>query len=63
MLASDPDLKREFDKKKKEDERFRESAWAQLYWLYRKSPHFEQTANRLPVYRVSAEELKEIQRR
>lgn len=50
MLKKNPELKREFDAKKAEDEDFRQSSWDQLYFLYTRSPWYEPTHNFLPVY-------------
>lgn len=50
MLKKNPELKREFDAKKAEDEDFRQSSWDQLYFLYTHSPWYEPTHNFLPVY-------------
>lgn len=60
MLAADPLLQKRFEQEKATNKDFAASADAQLYWLYRQSPHFEQTANRLPIYRVSKADLKRM---
>lgn len=52
MLESDPELKAEFLMKKAEDEVFAGDARAQLTWIYRKSPHYEQGHMRYPVFRI-----------
>lgn len=55
MLSEDAVLKAEFEKKKREDEEFANSGFAQLYWLYRKSPNYERTHNLYPVARYNGE--------
>lgn len=50
ILKKDPQLKRSYKKKLKEDEAFRNSEWDQLYYIYIHSPYFEKTYGVLPVY-------------
>ena len=50
ILKNDPQLKRSYKKKLKEDEAFRNSEWDQLYYIYIHSPYFEKTYGVLPVY-------------
>jgi hypothetical protein len=50
LLKQNPILASEFAKKRSEDERFRESQWEQLLFIYKRSPYYEQTDYRLPVY-------------
>lgn len=45
-------LKEAFDKKIKEDEKFANDYWEQLYFIYRSSPYYEESHLRYPVYRV-----------
>jgi hypothetical protein len=52
LLEKDADLKARFEAKKKADEKFAESAYDQLLFIYRNSPHYEMTHNRYPVGRV-----------
>ena len=52
MLKSDPALRKELDKKKAEDEAFSKSAFAQLYFIYQHSEHYEKGHLRYPVYRI-----------
>ncbi len=54
LLASDEALRKEFLAKKASDADFAASPDAQLYWIYRRSPHYEGTVNRYPVYRIPA---------
>lgn len=50
ILDSNPRLKQEFEKKKKESESFRNSEWDQLYFIYKNSPYFEKSFMVLPIY-------------
>jgi len=52
MLKEDAALKREFDNEKASNPEFATSAEAQLYWLYKKSPMYEPSVNRYPIYRI-----------
>jgi hypothetical protein len=52
MLENDPELKQKFNKKRNEEKNFRENAYAQLNWLFRKSPYYEEAHLRYPVLRV-----------
>lgn len=51
-LANNPELKTEFDKKMKEDEKFAGNARAQLDFVYKNSPHYEAAHMKLPIYKV-----------
>lgn len=53
LLNNDKKLRMEFDKKKSADSDFAENSWAQLYFIYKRSPYYERTVNRFPVYRLS----------
>jgi hypothetical protein len=48
-LNENPNLKAEFDDAMKNDPEMQEH-WAQLYWIYRHSPHYEDSAFRYPIY-------------
>lgn len=48
MLANDDMLRARFLTKKKDPE-FAASVWAQLYWIYQQTEHYEKTHNRYPV--------------
>jgi hypothetical protein len=48
-LNENPTLKAEFEDALKNDPEMQEH-WAQLYWIYRHSPHYEQSAFRYPIY-------------
>ena len=52
ILTENPDLKKAFEEKLKNDESFRNSTWEQLYFIYRNSPNFEPSWHRLPVYQI-----------
>lgn len=53
ILAANPELKKEFEEKKKNDPEFAANAFAQLYFIYKGSDHYEPTHNRYPVLRLS----------
>lgn len=59
MLEEDEHLRKEFEIKKQMDQKFNESAWAQLYFLYTKSEFYEPTHNVLPVSFINPIEIKE----
>lgn len=50
ILESNPQLKKEFELKKREDEAFAKSSWNQLYFIYQHSQFYEPTHNVLPVF-------------
>ncbi len=52
MLRKDATLKQKLEERKKTDEAFAKSGAAQLEFIYRNSPYFEQTYSRYPVYRL-----------
>jgi hypothetical protein len=52
MLQSDPGLRMAFETQKSEDADFRENAYAQLEWLFKRSPNYEAAHLQYPVYRV-----------
>jgi hypothetical protein len=52
LLENNADLKLEFENKKREDEAFRENAYAQLSWLHKQSEHYEKAHKRYPILRV-----------
>ncbi|MEX1001175.1 MAG: M14 family zinc carboxypeptidase [Crocinitomicaceae bacterium] len=63
MLEQDPELKQDFEEKKKSDKEFANSSFAQLYFIYKRSDNYERTHNRYPVTRFmgdfKADEIKE----
>ena len=52
VLESNLTLKKAFEEKKKNDEIFRMDANAQLNFIYKNSHYFEQSFNRLPIFKV-----------
>ena len=52
FLKENPEVEAEFENKKSTDASFAANSWAQLYFIYKKSPYYEKTVNRFPVYRV-----------
>ncbi len=52
LLKENPDLKKELEEKRKYDVDFAKSQWAQLYFIYQRSPYFEPNFRVLPVYFV-----------
>ena len=50
ILKNDKLLKQEFDNAIKTNVELRENHWEQLYWIYKRSPYYEVTANRYPVF-------------
>lgn len=52
MLASDPDLKREFERKLENDEEFKNNPRARLDFFYERSPYFDKQKNVYPILRV-----------
>jgi hypothetical protein len=51
MLANDALLKEEFELKRKGDKKFASNSYAQLSFLYQRSPYFEKSFMRYPVFR------------
>jgi hypothetical protein len=49
MLEENKELKQEFESKIATDSVFTKSQWQQLYFLYKKSPHYEQSHQKYPV--------------
>jgi hypothetical protein len=54
MLENDVDLKDEFESKKLTDITFASNARAQLNFLYERSPYFEKSFMRYPVFRLTS---------
>ena len=52
FLSENPDIKKALEEKKKNDPEFAEDAYAQLNYVYERSPHYEPTFMRYPVGRV-----------
>nr|WP_314494832.1 hypothetical protein [uncultured Chryseobacterium sp.] len=53
LLKEDHDLKKKFEEMKASDKEFAEDRTAQLDWIYRHSPYFEQKTYRVyPIYKI-----------
>lgn len=53
LLKNDKDLKQKFEAKKASDKAFADDGTAQLDWIYRNSPYFEEkTFRQYPIYRI-----------
>jgi len=53
LLKKDKDLKQKFEARKAADNKFADDGTAQLDWIYRNSPYFEEkTFRQYPVYRI-----------
>jgi len=52
FLDENPEIRKQLNVKKKEDEKFAASAEAQLNWVYKKSPYYEPTHRIYPVGRL-----------
>ena len=52
ILKNNPQLKKEFESKKKIDSEFAKSSWSQLYFIYTHSPYYEKTHNLYPIGRI-----------
>ncbi len=62
MLASNPALKAEFERRLREDPQFAASPQARLQFFYRRSPYWDDRLNKYPVVRLSAEQLAALRR-
>jgi hypothetical protein len=51
LLAKDPTLKAGLEWAMKGDKNLAEDHWQQLYWIYKRSPYYETSAYRVPVFR------------
>ena len=52
ILANDPQLAAELAAARTADPALAKDAWAQLFWVYQRSPHFEPGYRRYPVVRL-----------
>ncbi|MFC7358352.1 M14 family metallopeptidase [Jejudonia soesokkakensis] len=52
FLAENPDIKAEFEAKKAADPEFSNNWFAQLDWIHKKSPNYEEAHLRYPIVRV-----------
>ena len=55
LLEKDPALKAALEAKRAADPAFAKDAWAQLYFVYQRSPYFEPSFRKYPVLRVIGE--------
>lgn len=53
ILEKNPNLKQDFEAKKKTDSDFSNNGAAQLDWIYKHSPYYEKAHLQYPVYRVN----------
>lgn len=51
MYNEDPILRKEFDKRLSEDEKFRNEPYARLNFFYERSPYFDKKLNLYPIFR------------
>lgn len=52
ILKENPSLKEELKQKQIADSVFAKDAWAQLYFVYKNSPYFENSYRVFPIYRI-----------
>jgi hypothetical protein len=52
FLKENPSVKAELEAKRLADPDFAKSQWAQLFWVYKKTPYYEPTVNLYPVGRA-----------
>lgn len=52
LLDESPELRAEFEAAKQRNEALASSPREQLYWIYLRSPHYEGSVNRYPVFRI-----------
>ncbi|WP_435262324.1 hypothetical protein [Tenacibaculum sp. nBUS_03] len=52
FLKENPTTKKELDKKIKADKSFAKNPYAQLYFVYKKTKHYEQAHLKLPIYKI-----------
>ncbi len=52
FLQNNPEIKAELDKKIKMDSSFAKNSYQQLYFIYQKTPHYEEAHLRLPIYKL-----------
>ncbi|MGQ3678022.1 M14 family metallopeptidase [Tenacibaculum discolor] len=52
FLNNNPIIKQEFLEKLKSEEDFAKNSQAQLYWVYKKTPHYEKAHKKLPTYKL-----------
>ncbi|MGW1455370.1 M14 family metallopeptidase [Salegentibacter agarivorans] len=52
MLDENPDLKKRFEEKKRNDTEFSNNSYNQLDWLHKQSKHYESAHLRYPIFRM-----------
>ena len=52
IIETNPELKEEFDSKKKTDLNFAGNWYLQLDWIYKQTPYYERSHLRYPIVRV-----------
>lgn len=52
LLAQDPELKRKLEEEKQKNPEWAKDPFNQLYFIYKNSQFYEQTAYEIPVYRI-----------
>ena len=52
LLAEDEELKKDFEKKRQEDEEFAQNWYAQLDFIFKRSSYYEQAHMEYPIYRI-----------
>jgi hypothetical protein len=63
MIAENPSLKTEFEKRKKDDPEFAKDQYAQLQWFFERSPYWDSKKDVYPVGRISDRKvIEEIDR-
>ncbi len=60
ILAKNPIIKQELEAKKATDEKFKNSAYDQLFFIYERSQLAEQTYMRYPVFRLTSRSLRSL---
>jgi hypothetical protein len=52
ILKANPELQKEFERKRKTEQDFRDNWYAQLSWLHKQSDYYEKAHMNYPIYRV-----------
>lgn len=52
LLDDNPELKNQFEEKKRSDSEFSQNSYAQLSWIHKQSKYYEKSHLRYPVFRV-----------
>lgn len=52
FLENNPEIKARFEAKRKRDTVFAQNWYLQLDWIHKKSPHYEKSHMRYPIYRI-----------